>query len=462
MIVWVVVANGCWIRTFDTSKRPDLVLVTVDTLRADHLELHGHPRATSPALTRLGRTGIVFRNAVAQAPWTLPSMASLHTGQPPSVHGAIDSQHSIAMTLPTLAELLRAQGYRTQAVVSHAFVGSAYGFARGFEDFDETLVQGHDGSSSQALTQTALAYFDQASDAPTFLWVHYFDPHYSYTRHPEYGFATGPRGRFADTIAFATPDATELLDLSRVEQRYMVDVYDEEIAHTDHWIGQLIDGIREADRDRAAIFVVTSDHGEAFLERGRLGHGRDLYDELIHVPLIVGGDIDRTIRGIMVGRPVETSAIATTLLRLAGVADPALPGIDLIDTAQSRRIPSFALSEGSYARGSDGRQVSVQQGNWKLIHHLDADRYELYNHATDPEERNDLIEDPKMHAKRTFLQSVVAPRSQAIRAMEPDRDHARPRLDPDQQAKLRALGYLDHRDGNATTSSDNSETDILR
>ncbi len=223
----------------------------------------------------------------------------------------------------------------------------------------------------------------------------------------------------------------------------MSDVYDEEIAHTDHWIGRLVEGVLEADRGRPAIFVVTADHGEAFLEHGQLAHGRDLYDELIRVPLIIGGDVDRTMRGMVSGRSVETAAVATTLLRLAGADDNPFPGIDLIDTALSKRIPSFAFSEGSYARGRDGRKVSVEQQHWKLIHHLDDDVFELYNRQRDPEERDNLADDPKSRPKRQLLMQALGPRSAAVRALPRERVQPRAETSSDERKKLRALGYLD-------------------
>ncbi|MDP6978331.1 MAG: sulfatase [Myxococcota bacterium] len=439
----LVASGGCWIRTFDRDKQPDLVLITVDTLRADHLDLYGHDRPTSPALTKLGREGIVFYQAMAAAPWTLPSMASIHTGTPPSVHGAVSNERAIAPGLPTVAEALHKKGYRTVAVTSHAFVGRGFGFDNGFDVFDDSHQAGHRGETSRALTTTALELLHADPDSPTFLWVHYFDPHYSYERHPEYAIAEGLRGRFGDTIDFASPDGRELHDVSRSELDYMRDVYDEEIAHTDHWIGQLVEGVRDAERDRAAIFVVTADHGEAFLEHGQLGHGRGLYDELIRVPLIIGGDIDRTIRGVGTSRAVETAAIATTLLGLAGIEENPFPSIDLVDTAMSRAAPPFAISEGSYARGSDGRKVALTQGHWKLIHDLDSDSYEFFNRRADPAERHDLADDPKSQRKLERLRAALAPHSQAVRAMESKGEAGRAEVEPDEAARLRALGYLD-------------------
>ncbi len=440
-VLLLITQSGCWIRTFDASKRPDLVLITIDTVRADHLELYGYHKPTARNLTKLGREGIVFQDAFSQAPWTLPSMASIHTGLAPSDHGAIDSRSPIGDTHATVAEIFQANGYRTQAVVSHVFVGSNFGFGRGFDTIDESHVLGHNGSTSRALTETALRLFNASSDAPTFLWVHYFDPHYSYLRHPEFNFATERKGRFGNAIHFATPEGTELLDLSRGEKQYMIGVFDEEIAHTDHWIGALIEGVREADRDRAAVFVVTADHGEAFLERGRLAHGKDLYDELIHVPLIIGGDIDRTMRGLSIHHSVETAAIPTTLLQLAGVEEHPIPGMDLIATALSQHVPPYASSEGSYARGHDQRKVSIARRGWKLIHNLDDDRFELYNRAADPHERQNLIDDPESAKTRDRLLAAIAPHSQKVLALV--RGETEAALSRSETEKLRALGYLE-------------------
>jgi arylsulfatase A-like enzyme len=432
---------GCGERTFDPSKRPDIVLITLDTVRADHLELYGYPRSTAPNLARLGASGIVFEQALAQAPWTLPSMASIHTGLPPSIHGAVDNASPIGAEHPLLAEVLNDHGYRTQAVVSHVFVGHKFGFGRGFDAIDETHLQGHDGSSSRLLTESALALFRSASDAPSFLWVHYFDPHYSYERHEEFDFATGVSGRFGDAVEFKSPEGSELLDLSSAELRYVGDVYDEEIAHTDQWIGNLIEGVLGSGRDRPAVFLVTADHGEAFLERGRLAHGLDVYDELVWVPLVIGGDLDAALQSLKIRQAVETSSIAATILGLAGVSNHGLPGVDLIAAARSQEFPPYVYSEGSYARGSDRRMLATVHGSWKLIHHLDDDRYELYDRAVDPGETNDLSDDPASSKVKRLLMEVGAQRVSRFRT--PKAPAAQAALSDAEREKLRALGYLE-------------------
>lgn len=448
-----IFVSGCWIRTFDATKRPDIILVTMDTVRADHLELYGAPRPTAPNLTTLSRSGITFTKAAASAPWTLPSMASIHTGRPPSEHGAMDNASPIASNKPTIAEVLKTSGYRTQAVVSHVFTGQKFGFDRGFDVFDQSLVQGHGGSSSQQLTEAALKHFTsdgpEGDDAPTLLWVHYFDPHYSYERHEEYGFATGPPGKLTSPIVFQSPDGTELLNSSRTETEFIRAVYDEEIAHTDHWIGALIEGVRDSNRDRPAIFVVTADHGEALLERDRLGHGKDLYDEFIRVPLVIGGDIERSMWGLTVGRAVETASIATTVARLARLEDDPFPGVNLIDTALSHRSPTFVFAEGSYARGRDQRKLAVLHGTIKLIRHIDDDRVELYNLSEDKVERHNLVDDPKYARPLKALLEASEERFERLQAItHPDRnaaDEARDELglSPDERAKLEGLGYIE-------------------
>jgi hypothetical protein len=123
-----------------SNERPDVVLITVDTLRADHLELYGYPRATAPALAALSQRGVTFERAISQAPWTLPSIASLLTSLYPSQHGAVLADTPLAEGVTTLAQVLQSSGYHTDAVVSHVFVGSRYGLDRGFDTFDEELA----------------------------------------------------------------------------------------------------------------------------------------------------------------------------------------------------------------------------------------------------------------------------------------------------------------------------------
>ena len=165
----------------------------IDTLRADHMEAYGYDRRTAPVFDRLASSGVRFQHALSQAPWTLPSMASLHTSLYPSQHGAVGADTALPQAAETLAERLGTLGYHTVAVVSHEFITANHGFAQGFDVFDESNVVGHEAVTSTDLTLTALARLGGMSE-PFFLWVHYFDPHFTYVRHSKFSFADGYEG----------------------------------------------------------------------------------------------------------------------------------------------------------------------------------------------------------------------------------------------------------------------------
>jgi len=389
---------SAWLLNRCPPSRPDLVLITVDTLRADRLELYGNQRETAPKLAALGSRGTTFEQAVSQSPWTLPAMASIHTSLYPSQHGAVMANRKLGPRAVTLAEVLRQNGYRTAAVISHLFTSRRYGFAQGFSRFNERSIASEQDVTSEQVTRDALASYVFPSDAPRFLWVHYFDPHYSYMRHPEYGFADGYQGRLTDEVRFddlGGLEGGEPGQVSEADARYARDVYDEEIRYTDLWIGRLIDGLREAAGNRQVVFLVTADHGEYFSEHGRFGHGRDVYRELVHVPLIIAGDHPAVRAGQRVSTYVETASIPATLMELAGIEQHLFRGQSLlrVDIGRAQQAPVY--TEGNYAWGSDRRKRAVIVEPWKLIENFDDDRFELYNLDDDPGELVDLREDSR-------------------------------------------------------------------
>ncbi|MFW6031736.1 MAG: sulfatase [Myxococcota bacterium] len=372
-------------------SEPNVVLITVDTLRADHLGCYGHPRPTSPHIDRMARKGVRYERALSQAPWTLPAMATVHTSLYPHEHGAILAETRIADRLPTLAEVLGEAGYATYGVVSHTFVNRDHGFAQGFEVFDQSNVLGHDGVSSEGLTSRSLrflrAHATNRAAEPFFLWVHYFDPHLTYVRHRNMGFASDPSGELPERITGG------MLRKGRVGPKdlpYVKGVYDEEIAHTDDQIGALMEGIENLDTQGNVLYAFTADHGEYFLERGKWAHGRDCYRELTHVPLILGGDIDEDLRGTVVETPVEARSIPTTVMELAGIESHPFGGTSLLDEQAWRG--QFRFTEGTRAWGKDDRKSCVVSDRYKLIRHLEDGREELYDIVRDRAERHDLLE----------------------------------------------------------------------
>lgn len=435
LLAAVLLLAGC---SAEEPLPPDVLLITVDTLRADRVGSEERPH--TPALDALAAGGVRFTHAIAPAPWTLPSMATIHTGLHPSEHGAVGAETGVEESMLTLAEVFRAQGYQTLGVVSHTFTDSAHGFAQGFERFDETQILGHDAVTSGALTRIAEEMLDASDPArPLFLWVHYFDPHFSYVDH--------------DSVELAATGATELPPrlqshflkgrLAEFRQRgesfppdeldYVEAVYAEEIELTDRWIGSLLAGHRARRAERPRVVAVTADHGEYFLERGRFFHGKDVYEELVHVPLILAG------RGLDVGtvEPATVSLrdLGRTLVAAADLRPLGLAGHDLLGPDGP---PPTVFAEGSYAWGSDQRKVAVYRGGLKLVHRLDDGGHELYDLERDPHERHDLFDDTHAQARAAGLLEALEgfPPSPAPPA-------AAVPLDEEERERLRSLGYVD-------------------
>jgi len=440
LVFSIVLAWSCTEGTDAPRSQPNIVLITIDTLRADHLGSYGYPRPSSPSIDQLAESGLLFERALSAAPWTLPSMASLHTSLYPAEHGAIGARTPLPDDLTTLAESLQDVGYDTTGFVTHVFVGRRYGLAQGFHAFDESLVRGHEAVTSEELTANVLQYLRRLGREPFFLWVHYFDPHFSYMRHPEFDFVeanTSPVRLTYEELLAAEPALRDdgVPDPFSVET--VESIYDEEIAFTDAAIGRLLEGIERLDLDRPIVTALTADHGEYFMERGRFGHGRDVYDELIHVPLIISGDIDETLKGHRFSEAVEVASLAHTLAELGQVEDNPFQGEDLLAVNDRERRTVF--SYGCYAWGTDERKIMVESEGWKLIQHLDDNRFELYDVGRDPQELENhwSRETGTAAAAKKALHAALDEFAQSQGGQTPSID-----LAPEEIERLEALGYV--------------------
>jgi arylsulfatase A-like enzyme len=322
---------------------PNVLLVVLDTVRADHTQPHGYARATTPRLLDLARAGVVFETAVATAPWTLPSHASMFTGRYPHELTAdwltpLDAAH------PTLAEVLTRHGYATGGFVGNlAYCLREQGIARGFqryEDFGVTpTIAGFSTMVGERLLTRASSYpfnellrHDAATVAerflrwraeigarPFFAFLNFYDAHLYYLAPPPYDTLFGPK----------SPHLRKWYsrrDWNAEERQGFVDAYDGCIAYMDEQLGRLLDTLREEGVLANTVVVVTSDHGELFWEHGLTEHGNCLYRPLLHVPLVIWDG--RAPRAQRIAETVTLRDLAATLLDLAGVA-PELPGTSL-------------------------------------------------------------------------------------------------------------------------------------
>ncbi len=441
---------------------PNVLLIVVDTLRADHVGCYGHRRDTSPAVDRLAAEGVRFERAYSTAPWTKPSVASMITGLYPSAHRANELESIAGESLLTLAEILRDRGYATGGVVSAQLLRAERGFAQGFEIYREgNAFRGVKHFSTPGVTRKAVNLLDRfsAGERPFFLFVHYFDPHYPYTGHSGIGFAGAGAGRLAgdETIHKLR---FMLADLSQDELGFLRDLYDEEIRFTDRGIEQLLSHARELGLESNTLIVLTSDHGEEFRERGWLGHTRSLYEELLRVPWIfrlpdlqgpsgLPGLPGRAARGRILREPVSLVSLTPTILDLLGI-DPAgfrFQGESLAGPilGETDLAPAVIFAEVDYHPGDlellikRTHKKAILADRFKLIRDDETGTVEVYDLEGDPGERENLA------PTRPELVDRLLPmlRSALEGAAEGAVEGGVRKLSEEEVKRLRSLGYLE-------------------
>jgi len=309
---------------YDRGRKPaNVILVSLDTLRADHLKTYGYDRETSPAIDSLGRDGTVFLNAYAPAPWTLPSHVSLLTSLNDVRHQVYLREQSLGPDLKTLADFLRSNGYYCAAVTGGAFVSPSFGFAKGFDSFDIAGAEMKAPDVAAQCFQSVDRWLDANADKGFFLFVHTYQLHSPYHSPPPYN--TKFTGENAARSSF---DVLEDLGgpmgvfkpLSEADRMNIIGLYDGEIRYTDEsLIKPLVEKLVHMDLYDRTMLIVTSDHGEQFYEHGSWNHGNFLYGDVLKVPLIIkfpGGKF----RGRNVPSIVRLIDVMPTVLQEMGTA----------------------------------------------------------------------------------------------------------------------------------------------
>ncbi|HZR81000.1 MAG TPA: sulfatase [Candidatus Binatia bacterium] len=454
-------AGGCERGARDAAPtRPNVLLVSFDTTRADHTSAYGYERPTTPRLAALLATSIRFDAAYAPMPTTMPSHSSMFTGVFPRTHGVVKNGLALAPGTPTLAAALSAAGYRTAGFVSSFVLDRRFGASQGFETWDDHFGEGsckmaaknwegrdleesfcRRGAETRARAESWLesnGYLSGASAGsgaaaaatpapPFFLFVHFFDPHDPYAPLPEH--------------AALFPPAPG--DDARIAQQ--VAAYDGEIHYADEQLGLLLDRLAQAGILDWTLVVVVGDHGEGLMQHGWMNHGLHLYEEAVHVPLVVRWPA-RLAGGRSIAEPVELTDLTPTVLALAGVAAPdirpqgrslagALTGGEKLDPER----PVFLQRrhyEGKVRPGVEayGLKVGVRKGRWKYIECKVEQTRELYDLASDPHELTNLVDAHGEEAGRlaATIEKWLSETPEAARGGVSGKDAER----------LRALGYV--------------------
>jgi len=442
VLIPALVAGGALLpkaaRAPSAAKPPNILLITIDTTRADRMGFLGSKRGLTPNLDALAKQSVIFTRAYAQVPLTTPSHAVLLTGTYPQFNHVEELGATLGKDLPYLPDLLRSHGYHTAAFLGSSILdpaGSAPGFERGFDVYDAHFHERKPGEDryhsierrAEDVSHRAIDWLSSHSKNPFFLWIHFYDPHDPY-------------------------DPPEPF-----KSRYASAPYDGEIAYTDSVIGELMRVLQQHGLYEGTVIVVAADHGEAFGEHGEERHGMFLYDETIHVPLLLklpGGRLEgKRLGEKRVEERVALVQVAPSLLESAGIPAPAMMQGQSLFPLIAAKIDTGKRDAAQSASGGSGKapEPSIYSeskyphlfgwsalSSWRSSKYLyiQAPKRELYDQSTDPGALKNLA--PAATAVADTLESQLTDFEQKSNRVGTDAT----KLDPEQEEKLRALGYM--------------------
>ncbi|HKS77129.1 MAG TPA: sulfatase-like hydrolase/transferase, partial [Terriglobales bacterium] len=399
-----------------SKPQPNIILITIDTLRADRVGFLGSNGGLTPNLDAIAKQGIVFARAYSHVPLTTPSHATILTGTYPQFNHVTDLGDPLGKNLPDLPDTLHRHGYATAAFVASAVLdpkAAAPGFDRGFDTYDAGFHEQNGEESrytsierrADVVIDHATAWLAKHPKRPLFLWVHLYDPHDPYDPPEPY------------------------------KAKYAANPYDGEIAYADAAVGKLIASLRTNGIYDNAIVAVMADHGEAFGEHGEREHGIFVYDETIHVPLLLKLPAQKSA-GARVEERAGLADVAPTLLQAAGItAPPEMQGTSLLATIDRPDSDRSIYSESQYGHLAYGWAVLRSWRSGKYLY-IQAPKRELYDQAADPGALHNLA------TQSAAVTDTLASQLDTFRDKTSSTATAKTEIDPKAAANLRALGYV--------------------
>jgi arylsulfatase A-like enzyme len=429
---------------FNRSSNLNILLITIDALRPDHLGCYGYRRNTSPNIDKLAEEGVLFTQAISQTPWTGGSLASILTATYPSTHHVNEFGNIINKSLVTLPEVFKRKNYYTAAVGETGHFKALTSFERGFDYL-------FDSKDTLGSTKDIIKWIRNFKNKKFFVWIHFFDyPHAPYV--PPYPFnqmfvtnnkskhlPIGKGNEFYGVI----PEWVAINNITDVD--YYISQYDGEIAFVDSLIGEILNTLKNENLDKKTIIIISADHGESLGERDLyFQHGDCLYNHEIRVPLIITGKI--IPKGRIIKYPVQLIDLMPSIVDMLRInADIKAEGSSFFPLILNKnKLVTPAFSEAGVTKMVNGSEVNAEQksiitGEWKLIYETSeyGARYELYNLKNDPGELTDLVDIEKEQfkvLKARLEEWMNRPKPNIISSAKP--------LDEETKKRLKSLGYL--------------------
>ena len=379
----------------DSGPRTRVIWITLDTLRADHLSCYGYDRPTTPRIDSLAGEGTLFERCISECPWTFPSYAAMFTGRYPSITGATTNLRVIHKAERTLAEIISAHDFATFSVVNSYWVGEKTGLGQGFDTLKEFSVK-----DAKVAFKIAREWFTSHADEDCFVFIHLMDPHLPFVPKEKYRNTFDPdyRGRFRYGTENYNQYELEDMDLTESEKVHLEALYDEEILGCDEDVGDFLDFLKVNGLYEDSLIIINADHGEEFWEHGGFSHGHQLYDENLHIPLIIRGpgfDGGRKVSNTCAGFDVFPTILEWLELDTPGEIN-AKSLFEIMDgkvDTENRLLLSEQLYHGAEQKG-------VSTGRYRYILHTLDNSEKLYDLTDDPEMLVNIATDRRSTARK--------------------------------------------------------------
>ena len=422
-------------------QEPNVLFIVVDTLRSDYTPFGHSKNSNMPQIKKkLMPDSYVFKNAFSNSPWTLPSVASLLTSQYPSRINIKNLVSRLDKKNLTIAEVLKDRGYSTVGVISHILLQTKYGVHQGFDIYNENNISSefsnHYSISSPGITDDAIRFIRKHKRKKFFMLLHYFDPHYTYINHDStYEYV----GEFTSRNIAYLRNLIRESHYTPKDLAYLKDSYTSEILFTDSYLGQVIDELKSTKLYDNTLIVLTSDHGEEFVEKGWWGHSTTVYNEQIKVPMLLKlPDSKSDLPLASQNSYVSNIDIVPTVLRILGISPIFdFQGRDIFSEEEGSKVVYSEVVQREYGEFKNG--VCVIQDGWKLVYNLVTKTYELYDLVEDRGEIRNVLgsnDDVERSLKMKLAKWLK------INRRAPKKTKEREALTEDEKQKLKSLGYI--------------------